>query len=477
LSVTPLTSDQVLSLAPDAQSAKAGAALAVARKWSALGGDGEARAVWGQCQGSGAHPYRAQVDLTDLASRCSCPSRKFPCKHALGLLLLLTTEPELFVVAEPPAWVTEWFASRAERSERKRRGEAGDGAREPEATRGTEGEEAVRASDAARERRTAARAEKIGAGVAELARWLEDLVRGGLAAAAARPSSFWDTAAARLVDAQAPGAARLVRQLAAIPATGADWPERMVAAVARLHLLTEAYGRLPELPAAMQADVRATLGWSPTGDEFGDAPTVADEWVVLGQIVEEEDRLRARRTWLTGRRGGRHALLLHFAHGTTPFTEPVPPPGGAMTAELAFFPGAAPLRATVRSLGVRKPLDVVDSGASAATALSPGHPSIAQATDRWAAALAANPWTERVALVLSAVVPAQRGEQWLVRDADGETLPITPRFRAAWPLIALAGGHPVWLAGEWDGDWLLPLAAAAADGSLVSLTQPLAVPA
>jgi hypothetical protein len=477
LSVTPLSSDQVLSLAPDAPSAKAGAALAVARKWSALGGDGEGRAVWGQCQGSGAQPYRTQVDLTDLATRCSCPSRKFPCKHALGLLLLLTAEPELFAVAEPPAWVTEWLASRAERSERKRQREEGDDQPEPDATGAGDAQEAVRASAAARERRTAARAEKIAAGLAELARWLEDLVRGGLAAAAARPASFWDTAAARLVDAQAPGAARLVRQLAAIPATGADWPERMVAAVARLHLLAEAYGRLPELPAAMQADVRATLGWSPTADEIGDVPTVADEWVVLGQIIEEEDRLRARRTWLAGRHSGRHALLLHFAHGTAPFTEPVPPPGGTMAAELAFLPGAAPLRATIRSLGTRAQVDLVDTGASAAATLPRGHARIADATGGWAAALAANPWTERVAVVLSAAVPARRGEQWLVRDADGDALPITPRFRATWPLVALAGGHPMWLAGEWDGDWLLPLAAAAAGGSLVSLTQPLAVPA
>jgi hypothetical protein len=475
LSVTQLTHAQVLSLAPDAPSARAGAALAAARKWSALGGDSEGRAVWGQCQGSGAQPYRTQVDLADLASRCSCPSRKFPCKHALGLLLLLAAEPELFSVAEPPAWVTEWLASRVERSGRKRQRDGGDGTPGPDASTAEEARVVERASDAARGRRTAARAERIAAGLAELARWLEDLVRGGLAAVASRPASFWDTAAARLVDAQAPGAARLVRQLAAIPASGAEWPERIVAAVARLHLLTEAYGRLTELPAAMQADVRATVGWSPTAEELGDVPTVADEWVVLGWVVEEEDRLRTRRTWLAGRHSGRHALLLHFAHGTARFTEPVPPPGGAMAAELAFFPGAAPLRATTRSLGTGAHVDAADSGPSAVATLPPGHPRISDATGRWAAALAANPWVERVPVVLSAAVPARRGEQWLVRDADGDVLPLSPRFPATWPLVALAGGHPVWLAGEWDGDSLLPLAAAA-DGALVSLTQPLAVP-
>ncbi|MDQ3283523.1 MAG: SWIM zinc finger family protein, partial [Acidobacteriota bacterium] len=31
--------------------------------------------------------------LTDLASKCSCPSRKFPCKHAVGLLVLGVQSP------------------------------------------------------------------------------------------------------------------------------------------------------------------------------------------------------------------------------------------------------------------------------------------------------------------------------------------------------------------------------------------------
>jgi SWIM zinc finger len=43
--------------------------------------------VWGLCAGSGKRPYQTVVDLTGPAYKCSCPSRKFPCKHALALLL------------------------------------------------------------------------------------------------------------------------------------------------------------------------------------------------------------------------------------------------------------------------------------------------------------------------------------------------------------------------------------------------------
>lgn len=449
----------MLSLAPDAASAKAGATLATGRKWTGLSGDG--RALWGVCQGSGKEPYRTAVDLGDLATRCSCPSRKFPCKHALGLLLLLVGEPELFAADTPPAWVREWLTGRAQRAERADRSRAPDAAESDPERDQLRGE--------AREKRAAARATKIAGGLVELARWLEDLVQGGLAAAPSRPSAFWDAAAARLVDAQAPGAARMVRQCAAIVTSGGDWAERLVATLARLHLLAEAYPRLATLPPALQADVRSALGLTPTAEDLEALPGVADAWTVVGQAIAEEDRLRARRTWLVGRDGGRVALLLHFAHGTAPFAEAVPPVGGVLEATLTFHPGSAPSRASVRAR----------STPTSATAHfddrpMPGHARLADATRDWAASVAANPWTERVLLLLSAVVPVRHADRWHVRDAAGDAVPVAPRFGDVWPLVALAGGHPVWLAGEWDGDVLLPLAAAGADAALTPLGLPVA---
>ena len=44
-------------------------------------------------------PYRTVADLAGPASKCTCPSRKFPCKHALGLMLVETAAP----LAEAPA--------------------------------------------------------------------------------------------------------------------------------------------------------------------------------------------------------------------------------------------------------------------------------------------------------------------------------------------------------------------------------------
>ena len=95
-----LSEDQILALAPDDPSRKSGKDLSAPAKWVSKGAN-EA-ALWGECQGSGSKPYQTQVDLSNLAFKCSCPSRKFPCKHGLGLLLMRARQPKEFSQTNPP---------------------------------------------------------------------------------------------------------------------------------------------------------------------------------------------------------------------------------------------------------------------------------------------------------------------------------------------------------------------------------------
>src|SRR5947208_10932233 len=111
------TRDRVLQLAPDASSAKSGQELANPRKWASVAGD--ETAIWGLCQGSGKNPYQTIIELGEPAFKCSCPSRKFPCKHGLGLLLQFASGPENFARVERPPWVVEWLSGRAERAKKK----------------------------------------------------------------------------------------------------------------------------------------------------------------------------------------------------------------------------------------------------------------------------------------------------------------------------------------------------------------------
>jgi hypothetical protein len=81
----PIDLAKIEELAPDQASLSAAAKLKKSGAWSLRGCD-DAGLIWGECQGSGAAPYRVMCSEADYGYKCTCPSRKFPCKHTLALM-------------------------------------------------------------------------------------------------------------------------------------------------------------------------------------------------------------------------------------------------------------------------------------------------------------------------------------------------------------------------------------------------------
>ena len=420
------STSQVLALAPDASSAKGARGVSASGKWAETGLDGEI--LWGSCRGSGQKPYQVCVDLTEPAYRCSCPSRKFPCKHALGLLLLWASGHD--GAAATPPWVIEWRDRRAVRATAK----------------ATPGRDAGPPADpAAARRRAEQRTSRIAGGLAELDRWLGDQVRQGLATAEHAGHRPYEAMAARLVDAQAPAAAGAVRRLGRVAGVGPNWADRLLGELAMLRLLVAGHDRLAELPDDLAATVRSRIGFPvPTDEVLATAP-VRDRWTVLGQVDDVGDKLTSRRTWLWGAETGRFALLLSYAApGQALPTDAVP--GTLLDADLCFYPGASPVRALVAR---RHP----PVGPSAEPA---GGGTVVAAIASWGTALAADPWCVSVPVLLAGITPSADGH---LVDAAGDALPLRAGHEQPWWLLAAAGGHPVTLAAECGADGLRPLAA------------------
>ena len=427
------TKQRVLSLSPDAASASAGLGLAKAAKWPTLGREAGDAALWGEAQGSGKNPYQVRVDLRGAggpAFKCSCPSRKFPCKHALGLLLIWAEDAAQLAEGPPPEWVATWLAARRDKAEAKAT-PAAEAPADPEAKR-------IKAKQVRAQKRD----DKVAAGCAELSRFLQDLLRGGLAAAGTRPPGRWQEAAARLVDAQAPGLARLVRLLGDVVNVGDGWHGRFLARAGRLHLACEAFARVETLPPDLAEEVRGVIGFTAGADDLAFRPAEGGTWCVLGQVVEEEDRLTVQRTWLARADDGRPALVLSYAVANQPLDQSLLV-GTQFDGELVFYPGRPPLRAAVRTRGEAAAMQAV-----------PGV-SMAAALDAYAGALADSPWVERWPVVVRDVTV---GPDWSVRDAaGGGAFELAGSFAAGWELVSLGGGRPVTLAGEYDGQALRPL--------------------
>ncbi|MCX3285500.1 SWIM zinc finger family protein [Streptomyces sp. NEAU-H22] len=433
------TADQVLALAPDAASRKAGSKLGAAGPWSEAGSSDEGT-VWGLCKGSGSKPYQTVVDIADAAGpayKCSCPSRKFPCKHALGLLLLWAADDAAVPPGQEPEWARQWTAGRRRRAEEKRAG--GDsgaqfGSADPEAAR----------------RRAERRADRVTAGAVELEQRLADLLRGGLATAEQSGYGLWEETAARMVDAQAQGLAGRVRELGAIPSTGPGWPVRLLEECALLHLLGRGWLRRERLPDGLAATVRSRMGLPASAD----GPPLRDRWLVLAQYDTTDPRLTTRRIWLHGADSHRTVLLLSYgAGGRSPAL--ALPVGLVLEAEVSAYPGAGQPRV---ALG-----EQFAPPAPAPAAIRPPGMTTSRAAARYGDALRDDPWLESVPVTLDRVVPAPDGDSWQLADADEDAaLPLAPGARSRpglWRLVALSGGAPVKVFGEYGHQGFTPLTA------------------
>src|SRR5437762_4399026 len=120
-----LTRSAIEAMAPEQSALAAASALLKPAKWPV-----RARSrglIWGECQGSGANPYRVVADTDEHGSKCTCPSRKFPCKHALALMWLFVDDGAAFQDAPIPTWVNDWMGRRRKSAVPAAFGASGEG--------------------------------------------------------------------------------------------------------------------------------------------------------------------------------------------------------------------------------------------------------------------------------------------------------------------------------------------------------------
>ncbi len=367
----PLTLAALEGLAPDQAALVAARKLLTPRQWPLLACEGEL--LWGHCQGSGATPYRVVFDGSDRGSKCTCPSRKFPCKHALALAWLWLERPADFGGEERPDWVLDWLGRRR-RTGATPEPEASSGAAPraslaalPDETFVPEADDTSARRAAARERNRERREAATLDSLEELDRWIGDLLRRGVLAAASDISVTVRSMVRRLADAKASALATRIEELP-LRLNGYNESERplqLLAELGELHLIAAAYRRADSLPAGLAADARRAIGWPDRREDLHSDPDALQRegrFTVMAQrTVLQSDRLMRREMWLVAAeaepRATRFALLLDFApaagraaHGQHTAAFDV---GEQLEGTLRFFPSAAPLRADFAEPGPR----------------------------------------------------------------------------------------------------------------------------
>jgi hypothetical protein len=306
------------------------------------------------------------------------------------------------------------------------------------------------ADPAAAAKRAATRVERVSAGLEELDRWLSDQVRRGLAGFDRTGYSHVDHMAARMVDAQAPGVASMLRSISA-ELTGVGWPERVLSQLASLHLLIQAHRQLERLPPDLADTVRSRIGYPVSKSQVLAGPGVSDRWLALGMVDTVEFRLESRRVWLYGSETSRWAMWLNFAPPGS-YLDATVLPGQALESRIHFYPGSGQYRALIGEQedpgdDQLRPEDDVATE------------SLAEVQQRFAELLAADPWASRMPAVVEAapVRGHSRRGSWLLRDGTGSACHLVERHGEPWPLLARSGGEPLPIFGEWNGQEFRPL--------------------
>jgi len=325
--------EQVQDLAPDPASVKAAQKVYGKTNWEVFKSE---RASWSSIKGSGSKPYLVQVDLEDTAFKCSCPSRKFPCKHGLSLAFYLARNSmESIDVAPEPIWVQEWID--------KRRSKTSKAAAKPKKV----------VSPEKVKKKSEDKWKDAMVNILHLELWLQDFMNNGLIDLSGKSNVYFDNLIRRMVDFKMPGINTFLRMIKEVDYAQKGWEQKVLKQVHLLHLLGTSVKNNEQLTSDYKKELELLLGWNIKKDELLLNPqteVVDDVWMTIKVIRKEEEGLASRKTYFYGIQTNRWAYILDFSFRGAGFLETYVK-GRKMLAKLAMYPGIHRNRAILKIKG------------------------------------------------------------------------------------------------------------------------------
>ncbi|MBB6408480.1 SWIM zinc finger family protein [Mesorhizobium sangaii] len=442
------------ALAPDQASLSAASKLTKQSNWPRLEKNQQLALIWGECQGSGSNPYRVVFDTGDHGYKCTCPSRKFPCKHTLALMWIAATAPASFAAAgSTPEWVNDWLGRRKKAASPPVATTPGAGgksigeAAHDDERADIEDAAAVERREAAQRKRAEDTRSSVSAGLDELDQWIADQLRLGLAGFVDNSSDRCRRIAARLVDMKATALAGRIDEIPSrlMALRSEERPDAAIRELGKLVLLAKAWRSAPDDP-----ELRRLVSTSESREQVlasPDATQVESAWEVLGEKIESRrDGLVSHSTWLLDLNSAtsQFALLLDFFPASAGRRSNAFTSGDRFEARLVFYPARHPLRALVAdrkgdiasgdwpdfSFSISDPL--ADHGARQDTA----------------------PWIADSPVMLppGAILLDDRGAAWwqAAGDPHGIALPIAGTINPTLLGLNLAATAALWNGGRLD---------------------------
>lgn len=448
------TDEKVMALAPNDSTERRGRTLANSSKWNYVATNYEA--IWGECKGSGSQPYLVQINLSGPQFKCNCPVRKQPCKHVLGLFFLFAKSSAVFKYQAAPEAVQNWLT--------RNQSSGSNSTTSTKTTLLIKTDEALEKAKQAKDKRWQQRLLLMTSGIDELEIWLTDIVRQGIANTDVQKASFWNQAAAKMMDAKLPRISTYLKETHQLILQKQDWSELVVARLGELYLWIESFKKRAQLSEDLQDELYRLLGKTiKKADLIENNPSTKDHWLVLGKKegVDIEGR-NFRRIWLQGQSSHKEALILDFAFGSMGYEQQYIV-GDLLEGKLVYYSLAYPQRAVFVHFQSAKVYVPVSSKRYA---------NISELLNHYSQAVASNPWLTLFPASLANVSAFMTPTKELqLRDFNNHVIPLhILEERTIWKILAISGGHPIHLFGEWNGLSFEPLSIIGPSGDIHNFT-------
>lgn len=281
-------------------------------------------------------------------------------------------------------------------------------------------------------------------GVDEVIVWLADIVDNGLTSLYNQPQEFWESITKRMVDAQLSGISNKIKHLHRI--VGVESEEYIIDLISEIYLLAKSIKKMDKFSPESQLSFLNSAGYNFTKKQLVHAESINDNWLVLGVIKGEEDRIKFRRTWVQGSKSKFMGLILDYAWGKQEFMNNWQS-GRSFIGDVRVYPSSYKMRVLVETHSHTSQL--IDSFAS--------YPNIESFLKAYTMALANYPIISRFPVCLKdIIVQIKHGKVYLV-DNQLDCLPISCSETGKWSLMSASAGSKIRVFGEYSAQNFDPI--------------------
>jgi len=302
---------------------------------------------------------------------------------------------------------------------------------------------------------TEKRMQNVQDGIVELKSWMDDLYRTGIGNIPSQGAIFFSDIIAKMIDAQAPGLAAILRKMAANDYQDNNSLEKLLRSLTQLKLLLACFDQREEISENLLMDVRHSIGWYSNKQDVLKSDGTRDNWLCIWRTLERtDDNIVTEKLWFYGLNTKQFGVLFNFFIG---FQKPIITikEGMLIDASVCYYASALPLRFLIKEEYSRKSCyQEVESTVKDLNSYS------AYVIDR----LQQIPFVEHHPVVFNNVklVYAKHNKSYFLCDTKNNLLPILNKKEDLLPLIFNTCGDEVSIFGlgqkgaidiksYWDG--------------------------